>query len=271
MNRNMNKQLCRYAIIRFTPFVETEEFANIGVFMQSPKGLHFKLELRKQARITHFFDDLNPNVFRNALRELKKELERICELGNSDLEAKRLEALFQEVVRPRETLLNFSDIKAGLYLDTSKALDDIFSHFVGRNFVTKEYKEHTMEKSVRGFLEEANIAAHYKRKTLGDSVYKMTFPFVKQTENQILAIKPLHLANEKATEVINNGGHWLFKINELRNRNVLGENLLLTLDAEPAALDAKDAFHDIKRRFKSENIVYTQNENKKEILTFASA
>ncbi|WP_158224631.1 DUF3037 domain-containing protein [Agaribacterium haliotis] len=265
----MNKQLCRYAIIRFTPFVETEEFANIGVFMQSPKGLQFKLELRKQARITHFFDDLNPDVFRQALRELKQELERICELGNYGPGTKQLEALFNEVVRPRETLLNFSDVKAGLYLDPVKALDDVFSHFVRRNFVTPEYKEQAMEKSVRGILKEADLNGLYKRKELGDSLYKMTFPFVKQAESGTRAIKPLHLAYEKATDVINHGGQWLFKINELRNRNVLGENLLLTLDSEPANHDAKDAYHDIKRRFQRDCIAHTENSNRNEILTFA--
>lgn len=136
MNRNVNKQLCRYAIVRFTPFVETEEFANIGVFMQSPKGLYFKLELCKHARITQFFDDLNPDVFKQALREFKLELDRVCELGNCGADAKQLEALFNEVVRPRETLLNFGDVKAGLYLDPAKSLHDVFDHFVGRNFIT---------------------------------------------------------------------------------------------------------------------------------------
>lgn len=268
---NTKKVLCRYAIIRFTPFVETEEFANIGVFMQSQKGLQFKLEMRKHARITRFFDDLDPLVFKNAVLDLKQELERVCELANREHSDSRVEALFNEVVRPRETLLNFSDVKAGLYTDTQSALNEVFAHFVSRNFVTNEYKEQTMEKAVRSFLKEADLAGLFKPQKLGDSVYKMYFPFVKQQEGRTRAIRPLHLAYESATDVINHGGQWLFKINELRNRNILSENILLTLDAEPSNVDAKDAFHDIKRRFRKENIAHALIENKTEILGFARA
>jgi len=41
----MNRTICQYSLIRFIPFAETEEFANIGIVVYLPetKQLRFKL------------------------------------------------------------------------------------------------------------------------------------------------------------------------------------------------------------------------------------
>ena len=50
----MNKVACQYAIVRFAPFVETGEFANVGIIMMAPKQrfFAFELELKRYKRIT---------------------------------------------------------------------------------------------------------------------------------------------------------------------------------------------------------------------------
>ena len=59
---------CRYAILRFLPYVETGEFANVGVVLMSTAGRYFGFRLlgRRVARVTHFFD-LHDQVQPNAL------------------------------------------------------------------------------------------------------------------------------------------------------------------------------------------------------------
>lgn len=37
----MTRIACQYAIVRFAPFVETEEFANVGIIMIAPKQRFF--------------------------------------------------------------------------------------------------------------------------------------------------------------------------------------------------------------------------------------
>ena len=53
----MNKLACRYAILKFLPYTETGEFANVGVVLACPATgfFGFKLETRRYARFTDFF------------------------------------------------------------------------------------------------------------------------------------------------------------------------------------------------------------------------
>lgn len=66
----MNKIPCQYAIVRFTPFVETGEFANVGIVLFAPrqKSLLFKLVTKRYARITGFFHELDAGVYATPLK-----------------------------------------------------------------------------------------------------------------------------------------------------------------------------------------------------------
>jgi hypothetical protein len=78
----MNKIACQYAIVRFSPFIETGEFANVGIVMIAPK-LHFfgfQLEMKRYARITRFFDNIDVNVYKKTLHNFKSEMDRISNL-----------------------------------------------------------------------------------------------------------------------------------------------------------------------------------------------
>ena len=55
----MNKVACQYALLRFRPFVETGEFANVGVVLLAPEARFFGFRLLKRyGRITQFFHQL---------------------------------------------------------------------------------------------------------------------------------------------------------------------------------------------------------------------
>ncbi len=64
----MNKIACQYVIVRFAPYVETGEFANVGILMMAPRHGYFgfKLETRRHGRITRFFEELEPKLYREA-------------------------------------------------------------------------------------------------------------------------------------------------------------------------------------------------------------
>ena len=78
----MNKVACQYAIVRFAPFVETGEFANVGIIMMAPKQrfFAFELELKRYGRITRFFEDVDAKLYRKTLYNLKAELERVADV-----------------------------------------------------------------------------------------------------------------------------------------------------------------------------------------------
>ena len=50
---------CLYSIVRYAPYAETEEFANIGVVLCAPKlgQFHFQLTQSNNARVKNFFQD----------------------------------------------------------------------------------------------------------------------------------------------------------------------------------------------------------------------
>ena len=55
--------------MRFLPYLETGEFANVGIVLFCPESGYFgyKLMSRVRARITAFFEELDGKVYREAL------------------------------------------------------------------------------------------------------------------------------------------------------------------------------------------------------------
>ncbi|MFP3758365.1 DUF3037 domain-containing protein, partial [Cupriavidus sp. SIMBA_020] len=61
------KHACRYALVRFMPYPETGEFANVGVVVMSPTARFFGYKLLDRVgRITAFFDELDVTVYKRA-------------------------------------------------------------------------------------------------------------------------------------------------------------------------------------------------------------
>ena len=75
-----NKLACNYTVLRFFPYPETGEFVNLGIAMACP-DLHwfdFRLETRRQDRITNFFPELkhSKGAFIEGRKLFKEELEQ---------------------------------------------------------------------------------------------------------------------------------------------------------------------------------------------------
>lgn len=78
--------ICNFAVVRFRPYPETEEFVNIGVVMACPQAgfFDFKIETKRRDRITHFFPELNTDVFLYGRRDFVREMKRVAEAFNRD-------------------------------------------------------------------------------------------------------------------------------------------------------------------------------------------
>ena len=75
----MTKFACQYALLRFRPFAETGEFANVGIVMLAPDARFFGFKLlKKYGRITQLFQELDKKVFLNGRDLFKEELERFA-------------------------------------------------------------------------------------------------------------------------------------------------------------------------------------------------
>jgi hypothetical protein len=230
----MTKVGCLYAIVRFCPFVETEEFANVGIVMLAPqqRRLLFKLMTRKHARVTSFFEQLDGAVFRAIIGGLREELDRAAHMiqgGNADVETAKL--LFHEIVRPRETVIKFGAVRPILVDDPKIALDDLYGHYVERDFVTKEYRETVLERAMRRWLNGAGFGDRFDRMEVGNAEYHAVFPFVEAAGPiQITAIKPLNLAQDQPSKILDHGGNWLFRVQTLRRKGLLPQNVLFPVE-----------------------------------------
>ena len=101
---------------------------------------------RKHARVTNFFEQLDATVFGNVVRNLKEEFDRVATLlaaqnFNAHLNTSKVhdaKSLFAEIVRPRETVIKFSTVRAVHAEDPEAELANLFSYYAERDFVTQE-------------------------------------------------------------------------------------------------------------------------------------
>ncbi|MGE5472214.1 MAG: DUF3037 domain-containing protein [Bacteroidota bacterium] len=252
----MKKFACQYALLRFRPFVETGEFANVGIVMMAPEARFFGFRLLKHyGHITRFFHQLDRKVYLDGKGLFKEELDRFAgELRRLALDGRKTQPdiqlarnLFTELVRPREAMLQFAEQRVVLADNPKEKLGELFDHYIERNFVTKEYQERLLESTVRKLLFRGQIGTKYQREKIGTPDFAVNFPFVLMAEGKAQRIiKPLYLAQGDTTKILNHGGQWVDKVRRLRKRNALPEDVLFPVTAPQAGTNAYDAFTEIR-------------------------
>lgn len=277
----MKKYACQYAIARFLPYVETGEFANVGIVMVCPETNYFDFRLlgNKTKRITAFFEELKVNVYRKAQADFLNELKRIQNYINDNhagraTPANLLNNLFAELVRPREVMIYFDAVRPVLTNDPALKLEELFSFYVERSFSTPVYQETLIEKNIRGVLRSADLLKKYKKETLGNKeAYRATFPFV-YFENDVAkkVIKPLNLSQSDPADIYDHGWAWLGKIRKLRDLNILHDEVLFAVK-QPSLQDNAEyeMFNEVIETLKNDAIKIALESDNKAVLDFARA
>jgi len=140
----MTHVACRYAIVQFAPYADTGEFANVGIVIGCPETgyFDFKLQTERFARITAFFDALNADVYRTALKSIETELERIqclvINLPTGSARADQIRSLITALTHPREAMIRFGPVRPILAHDPATQLINLFGHYVDHAFATPE-------------------------------------------------------------------------------------------------------------------------------------
>ena len=275
----MKKFVCQYAIVRFLPYLETGEFANVGIVFLCPETGYFDFRmLNKARRINAFFEELKVNLYRDAKNGFLKELERIQQFvertnTNGNLTQSLVNNIFADLIRPREVMIRFDAVRPLLTDNPTQKLDELFAFYVERDFVTPVYQEGLIEKNVRNVLKAAHLISKYKKETLGDKeAYHATFPFVYM-ENGVArrVIKPLNLAQDDPAQIFDHGWAWLGKIKKLRDLNLLHDDVLLAVKS-PIIDDRPefDMYNEVVEKLKDEKILVAQANDKVQILEFAN-
>jgi hypothetical protein len=278
----MKKIPCQYAIVRFSPYVETGEFANVGIVMMAPQERYFgfKLLTRRHGRITKFFEELEAKVYRSAMYELNGELSRVHEVLNGHGFDRRLKdndidfakRLFAEVIRPRETIVRFGEPRVVLTENPKEKLKDLFAFYVERNFVTKEYREKVMEKGLRRLFFNNQLGDRFHPEKIGDDEFNVTFPFVEMNDEQpAKIIKALNLAQVDSMKILEHGNKWEFRIHKLREHHGLPKKVLFAVDGpdDEGGKRAK-AYQEAVGKLNEAGVDVVSYKDRTEILLFAT-
>ena len=276
----MKKFACQYALLRFRPFVETGEFANVGIALIAPEARFFGFRiLKRYGRITQFFHQLDRQIYLDGRQLFKEEMDRFAlELRRLALDGRKTQPdivlarnLFAEVVRPREAMLQFADQRVVLAEDPKAKLLQLFDHYVERNFVTKEYQERLLENNVRKLLLTAQVGARYQREKVGTEDFAVNFPFVDMVEGKAeRVIKPLYLAQGDSTKILTHGGQWVDKVRRLRKRNALPPKVLFPVTQPAANTKPYYAFQEIQQDLLAEDVQVVAADDERRILKFAT-
>lgn len=274
----MKQVACRYAVVQFVPYLETGEFANVGVAMVCPQTGYFGFRLqntRKTKRITGFFDELPRTVFARAVLGIRAELQRIDELIACQRESGRPEVLretFEALIHPREAIIRFSAPRVVLTNDPARELADKFDHYVDRSFATPEYVEHEIERRIKALLGSLNLEQPFRPAKVGDDEVYVKFPLVQHRGTTVAKIiKPFNLNQTEPMGIYDHGGTWLQRIQRLRKRDLLPHDVLFAVRG-PAQSDPKRfaAFSDICNELLLEDVLAVAEDAQDRIVEFAT-
>lgn len=276
-----NSVACNYAVVRFLPYPETDEFVNIGVVMACPQTGQFdyRIETRQRERITHFFPELDSATLIEGRRAFMHEMERVKTLLNKNHEPiqktfpfnqSQFSAIFRELVRPRESVFRFGGIGTVLAEDPKRELEDLFAYYVKRQFTKhEEYRETIMARRWKDVFRAENILREYTEKTIGDDLYKVRIPFVHESAGRLLkAIKPLDLGKQDSTHIIEYGDKWLRRIERLRDMHLFPQEMLFVIH-QPTNGTRRDAAETVCNDLRKLDVQTANEREKDRVLDFA--
>ncbi|MGR2664300.1 DUF3037 domain-containing protein [Chromobacterium haemolyticum] len=273
----MNKLACRYAIIQFMPYSETGEFANIGVVLVCPKTgyFDFRIEKRKYARITGFFEELDGCVYKNAIANFYAELARIkLTLGAVTISPDELRAEFEHLVRPREAIVRFGGARVLVTDSPEVTLNQLFDYYVGRNFVTKEYQEIQLARRVASIVNSLDLELPFREERIGSQDYSVSFPLVQKSLDVGFSklIKPLYLGQDEPNKIYTHGDGWIAKISRLYKLGFLPDQVLFTVKMpDPSFVRRVDAAKNIEKELLNLGVSVVNYVDKEKIVEFASS
>ncbi|HRF88179.1 MAG TPA: DUF3037 domain-containing protein [Pseudomonadales bacterium] len=260
----MKKYACRYAIVKFLPYPETGEFANIGIVLACPAlgYMDFLLLDKGHRRITTFFEELDARVYKQAVMGFGEELRRIradIQSGWSlNAEPELLRQIFDQLVHPREAIVRFDAARVVMAEEPKVVLHELFSHYVHREFTKNQvYQERLLVVETRNVLRSLKLVQPFRPDTLGDDDYHAKFDFVQRVDGDpVKVIKPFYLAQEDTNKIYQHADIWLQRVRRLRNRKQLPAQVLFAVQA-PDENDASrfQAFADIRDELQAMDVL----------------
>ena len=194
----MNQYAMRFAVIRFMPYVQTREFANIGIIITHPQSGYFDFKIEhRYSRLSRFFRHFEPSVYKAATNAFEKELQRIRNLVAHSA-PDQIRAILDHLTRPREALIMATQPGVTLAPDREQELNRLFDYFVAHSFA-KSQPEAELTRQIQAMLKPLQTVYPFKESTIGDpSGFHASIPLVQKAENGEIRkiIKPIYFGQK---------------------------------------------------------------------------
>lgn len=264
------KQACKYNMIRFEPYAETQEFANIGIVLYAPKSRTFLFKIlpaTTHGRITTFFNTMNKTLFQESTKLVRDELTRIQKMLST---FDKPDMLYEELVRPREGIIHYSKHYVRFTDDPEITINELFEYYVNHSFTKAPGHEERMQANITALLQKHNLTERFKDKHIGNSHYQVRLPFVSEQQMPTV-IKPIHFQHAHSKKLMDHGLYWLTTMKQLFRMEVATPDLTLFTYKPPVNQNGKlrDAFEDIYGQIKEAGITMTDIKQPEDIAEFA--
>ncbi len=225
----------QYSIIRFLPFADLGEFANIGIIAldRANKVLQFRLARPKFRRLREFFGDDAYRAYGAAIEHLRTELDALTTSDGfwTNWEPERA---FAHLTRRHETSIVFSDVRTLLSQDRiDDVVDKLFQRLVQRQ--RQEGHDLNLIKDIRHELVTNGIRG-FRAIRVADDVVPVTFPLAHRN-GTLNAIQPMVFSQKSPLAVFDHGAMWKRRLAYLLDRGKIGDRSVL-LAIDPPAVDA---------------------------------
>ncbi|MHA4835070.1 DUF3037 domain-containing protein [Sphingopyxis sp. MSC1_008] len=219
-----------YSIIRFQPFADLGEFANIGILALdvANQGLGFRLARKRFRRLREFFGDDAYRAYATAIEYLRIELAHLAAGDGfwSNWEPKRA---FSHLTRRHESSIVFGEVRN---LMSSDSVDEVVDELFGRLVMRQRQEGHDLD-LIRDIRHEliANGIRSFRAIRMDDPVVPVTFPLAHRN-GDLKAIHPLVFTQKTPLAVFDHGNLWKRRLKYLLEHRKIGERSIL-LAVEP--------------------------------------
>lgn len=212
----------RFAVIRFMPYVQTREFANIGVILTCPKTGFFNYQIEhKYQHLSGFFKHFNSKVFKASIESFSHELDRVkLDLNYKNAAPETYRAVLDHIARPRDAIILTSEVGVTTGDNEQAELKRLFDYFVHHSFA-REQKEEVLTKLIQNMVRDLQTIKPFIKSTIGDDNYSATLPLVQKNENNTVRkiIKPIYLGFNDSSEIYTKSDRWIATIKRLQGFN----------------------------------------------------
>jgi hypothetical protein len=264
------RQAINYTVLRFAPYPETEEFANVGVIVAMPgKGYFDYRMVTSEKRARRFFPELPTGLYKAARWAIEQELERIKGCWITTQRAEGL-GLLDELARPKEGVMRLGGVRTVLADDPAALLERLYLRYVERDFITHNYQLE-LEGRVRLLLRER--APQYRRDVrIGNDDYGLTFPFVwtDAADQPLRALKPLTFMHGDPMDTYDLAGKWVMRVRRLFDKAHYQGKFMFALEQPAKGMPMANVAEDVAGELKEAGALIAAANDDRALLAFAN-